>query len=328
MTKQEFCKNPNLEISDHFDGRCFSNPNGPEKHSFFSFLKWMTNRKAQPWPKKREIVQKKITEKRVSDGCHLTFINHSTVLLQWGGWNILTDPIWSERCGPFGILGPKRVHAPGVRFDDLPPIDLVLLSHNHYDHLDLPTLKRLNQEHHPQFLTGLGNKQLLKNAGISSVTELDWWQEMSPKQDLKVAFVPAIHFSARTVFDRNRTLWGGFVLSNSSGIVYFAGDTGYGPHFKQIRDRFGSPNLALLPIGAYEPRWFMEPIHLSPLDALQAHEDLKAGKSMGIHFGTFRLTDEGIDAPIEELKLGLQKKGISSDTFFTLKPGEVCLLEL
>lgn len=324
MTKLELSKNrKERKTSDHFDGKRFFNPQGPDERSFLSFLKWQWSRKALPWPKKRDLVLKTLPRERLdSNECVITFVNHSTVLIQWEGLNVLTDPIWSERCGPMGLLGPKRVHPPGLAFEHLPPIDLVLISHNHYDHLDVRTLKKLNSLHHPRFITGLGNKKLLHKHGINRVEELDWWEEIGFTDFLKIAFVPAKHFSARSLLDRNRSLWGGFVLSASSGCIYFAGDTGYGFHFKKIYETFGPPRLALLPIGAYEPRWFMEPVHLSPEEALNAHHELKAKTSVGIHFGTFHLSDEGIDEPWKKLKNSMVLNGISDEAFWVLQPGQ------
>jgi L-ascorbate metabolism protein UlaG (beta-lactamase superfamily) len=236
--------------------------------------------------------------------------------------NILTDPIWSKRCGPFGITGLKRVSAPGVRFEDLPPIDIVLVSHNHYDHMDIPTLKMLRKVHNPLFCVSLGNKEKLEKKGFTNIYEFNWWEQQTLTENLKVTYVPGQHFSRRGLWDRNKTLWGGFILEGSQGPIYFAGDTGYGAHFKQIHEKFGPLNFAILPIGAYQPEWFMSSVHMSPEDAVRAHLVLEAKASLAIHFGTFRLGDEAIDQPVEQLVIAMEKYGITPDQFWVLKPGE------
>lgn len=300
----------------------FSNLGGSDR-SIGDLLRWLSTRKPIPWPKSVPIGPTAQPPTSVSQGKVLvTFVNHSTVLLQTDEVNILFDPIWSKRAGPFSRSGPRRVHPPGILFKDLPPIHIVLISHNHYDHLDLPTLRRLKQKHHPRFISGLGNKPYLEKHRISPTFELDWWKTIKDPSGLKFTFVPARHFSARWLWDRNKTLWGGFVVHTSKGLIFFAGDTGYGDHFKMIKERLGAPILAFLPIGAFEPRWFMAPAHMSPSDAVQAHMDLGAKQSMGIHFGTFHMADEGIDEPTKKLKHALSEAHLSSKQFWTLKPGE------
>ena len=214
--------------------------------------------------------------------------------------NILTDPVWSERVSPFSWIGPRRHRAPGIAFGDLPPIDLVLLSHNHFDHLDLATLRRLAVEHKPDFLVPLKVAALLESHGIPTTRELDW-DESAEVKGVRVHCVPAVHFSARSGADRNRTLWCGYVIECIGGPIYFAGDTAAGPLFLEIRNRFGEPRLALLPIGAYKPHWMMSLVHMSPEEALSAHQQLGARTSVAIHHGTFQLADEGIDTPAREL---------------------------
>lgn len=304
-------------VSDHFDGKHFFYPNSKQP-SFFDVIKWMLTRESAAWPKNYPVKQTKPA--KTSEKLKVTFINHATVLLQWQGVNILTDPIWSERATPFSWFGPKRVHEPGVDFANLPPIDLVVISHGHYDHLDLPTLKQLNEKDFPLFLTGLGNKKLLQDHGIQNVKELDWWQSLIFKK-LAITFAPARHFSARWPWDKNETLFGSFIISSEDKHLYFAGDTAYGPHFKEIQRRFGNMQLALLPIGAFEPRWFMQYNHMSPIEALQAHDDLKAEISIGIHFGTFQLSDEAIDVPVNLINENRENR-----QFLLLAPGETIKL--
>jgi L-ascorbate metabolism protein UlaG (beta-lactamase superfamily) len=236
---------------------------------------------------------------RVEGGMlRVTFVNHTTVLLQTQGLNILTDPIWSERCGPVSWLGPRRVRPPGIRFEDLPPIDVVLLSHNHYDHCDLRTLKRLARTNAPRLIAPLGNRRFLERRGIPVLAEPDWWDAVAIAPGIVVTAVPARHFSGRGLFDRDRSLWAGFVIGTPSGSISFAADTGFGDHFALIRERLGEPRLALLPIGAFRPEWFMSRVHMSPEQAVEAHRLLGARTTVATHFGTFQLADDGeLEAP-------------------------------
>jgi L-ascorbate metabolism protein UlaG (beta-lactamase superfamily) len=208
-------------------------------------------------------------------------------------------------------IGPKRVIPPGIKYDDLPPIDIVLISHNHYDHMDIPTLSRLAKRDNPIIITGLGNQRTLSRSGIGNVKELDWWQEFT-KDKIDICFTPARHFSRRGAADYNMSLWGSFIIRTPRGVIYFLGDSGYGGFIKEICRRFGSIDLAFIPIGAYEPAWMMETVHLSPGEAMQVHKDLDSRLSVAIHFGTFQLTDEGIDEPVERLgKVVSQNSGAS-----------------
>jgi len=238
------------------------------------------------------------------------------------GIAILTDPIWSERASIVSWAGPKRVRKPGVAFDDLPHIDLVLLSHNHYDHLDLSTLNKLQQAFSPTILVAAGDAQLVGPLGFKEMFEHDWWDETLFREKLKITFVPAQHFSARGLHDRYRSLWGGYVIESQGRLVYFGGDSGYSKHFSDIKLRLGAPDIAMLGIGAYEPRWFMQPIHMNPAEAVRAHADLGARHSIGMHFGTFQLTPEAIDQPRADLTAALSRNGISNGEFVTLHEGE------
>jgi L-ascorbate metabolism protein UlaG (beta-lactamase superfamily) len=289
----------------HFDGKRFFNPEAPQARGFLDVLRWALTSRRESSPRFVAGLEPSKPPSRI-DGAELrvTLINHSTVLLQQTGANILTDPIWSERASPFAWIGPRRHRAPGVRFEDLPGIDLVLLSHNHYDHLDIATLRRLADRGVAQFIVPRGVARLLRWLGIGPVHELDWGEAFA-FGGVTIHSVPAQHFSARGLFDRNRTLWCGYVVEAAGRIVYFAGDTGFGDHFASvlagIRERFGPPRLALLPIGACEPRWFMSAMHMGPEEAAQAHEILGAQTSVAIHHGTFQLGDEAIDTPKKRL---------------------------
>ena len=311
-----------MRKSDHFDGNRYFNPGIPPRR-FKDLIKWLMTRRPTPWPKARKVPPPAKPSKSVHDQLIITFINHATMLIQWDGINFLTDPVWSERVSPFKWFGPKRVHPPGVLFEDLPPIHYILLSHNHYDHLDITTLRKLIKRDQPKILTGLGvGEWLHKKQKIENVIELDWWQSVNFPQKLKIIFTPTQHFSSRTLFDRDKTLWGGFAVNWDDELLYFSGDTAYCNVFKEIRKKFGSPRLALLPIGAYEPRWFTSSVHMSAEESLQAHLDLESKISLAYHFGTFRLTDEGIDDPPKSLMKEMERRGIPFETFWILEPGQ------
>jgi L-ascorbate metabolism protein UlaG (beta-lactamase superfamily) len=303
-------------VSDHFDGQRFHNhERGWQTEG--SFLKWQATRRRGEWPAHAEARYGPAPPRRVADGrlC-VTFINHSTTLIQMDGVNILTDPVWSERVSPVAFAGPKRHRPPGIRFEDLPPIDLILVSHNHYDHMDVDTLRAIDAP----IVTPLGNALLLRRHGIGNVLELDWWETTHHASGIEVSVVPARHFSARAISDRNRTLWGGFVISGRSGNVYFAGDTGWGSHFAEIGRRFAPIRAALLPIGSYLPRWFMQAAHIDPGQAVDAHFALGAATSVAIHFGTFALGDDGEYDPLRDLHAALDGKG--NPPFLVLDQGE------
>ncbi|HEX7828156.1 MAG TPA: MBL fold metallo-hydrolase [Thermoanaerobaculia bacterium] len=283
--------------SDHFDGKRFHNQQSGWQTEG-SFFKWQLTKTPTKWPAWVDATPGAPPPRRVESGVRITHINHSTVLIQMDGLNILTDPIWSERCSPVQWTGPKRHRPPGLRFEDLPPIDAVLVSHNHYDHMDVATLRRLRGV--PLFVP-LGNAALLERHGIPNAKDLDWWDDARVDPRVSVTFTPSQHFSARAVTDRNATLWGGFVISGPSGHVYFAGDTGWGRHYADIAQRFGPMRVALLPIGAYLPRWFMKPAHIDPAEAVEAHHVLQAKTSIAIHYGTWALGDDGMQQPVDDL---------------------------
>jgi L-ascorbate metabolism protein UlaG (beta-lactamase superfamily) len=228
------------------------------------------------------------------------------------------------RASPFSWIGPRRHRAPGIPFEDLPPIDIVLQSHDHYDHLDMPTQRRIRSQWQPRFVVPLGVRSRFEKHQIASgerIRELDWWQSVVISENLTITCVPARHFSGRGLRDRNKTLWSGYVIEAPAGVIYFAGDTGYGSHFEEIRRRFPEIRVAFLPMGAYLPEWFMGPVHISPADAVCAHEELGAATSIAIHFGTFHLADDAEDQPARELReaLALRK---AANRFWILGAGE------
>jgi L-ascorbate metabolism protein UlaG (beta-lactamase superfamily) len=313
-------------VSDHFDGQRFFNPGIRNDKSFFTFLKWQLTSDKVPWPKSAENqFQYKAFEPDSADKIYVTFINHATFLIRWKNFNILTDPIWSERASPVSFAGPKRVRPPGALFEDLPPIDLVVVTHNHYDHLDIPTLKRLKEKFNPEFRVALGDGPLLKENGISKVQEMDWHQsEMFKKEQesLELIYVPALHWSGRGLSDRFASLWGGFIFRSGERTIFYAGDTGYSKHFKEVTNKYGPFGLAMLPIGAYEPRWFMKENHMNPDDAMMAWQDIGSPPTLGMHFGTFPLTDEGLEDPVRDLQKAKEKMGQTAAPFIAPLEGQ------
>lgn len=311
--------------SDHFDGRIFYNMDRKtfaKQPSFFGVIReaWTTDHQKE-WPEHVEVAPQ-TPPKPGPDEVVITFVNHATVLIQWKGMAFVTDPHWTDRASPVTFSGPKRVHVPGVRWEDLPPINGIFLSHNHYDHLDAGTLARFARQGTPPLFAGLGHKKYLERFGVTDVREMDWWDNVSIAGDVTLTFVPAQHFSARSIWDRNRALWGGFVLELDGFVIYFAGDTAAGPHFEEIAKRFPKIDLALIPIGAYEPRWFMKFSHVNPEEAVQAHQILKPDLSIGIHWGTFQLTFEGREEPLTDLETARKRHGVPDAAFIVLQPGE------
>ncbi len=301
--------------SAHFDGAHFVTPDAPPKVGGFglegigALLKWQTTRTPGKWRAYREEPYGLPPPYEVKGGAmRVTFINHATTLIQFDGINVLTDPVYSERVSPFDFAGPSRVRPPGVKFESLPRIDVVVLSHNHYDHMDVATLKRISSTWPAaQFFAGLGNRAFLEGRGLSNVTELDWWDSRDVG-GVTVRSVPNQHFSNRGLFDADGTLWSAWVIEGTSGRAYFGGDTGYGAHFKAISEKLGPMRLAVVPIGAFKPEWFMAPIHMSPAEAVQAALDLKATTAVPMHYGTFPLADDGEDEPVEVLEAVLKEK--------------------
>lgn len=315
------------EVSENFNGTHFVNIGGNVIKTRGDLLKWkFGSNNRVVWPEWVDGTPYKPAENRVQgNDLRVIFVNHSTVLIQTQGLNILTDPIWSKRASPFSFIGPKRAHDPGVAFDDLPKIDIVLISHSHYDHMDIPTLKRLWDRDKPKIIVPLGNDTILTRAypEIQSFAT-DWNDVTVINETLNITTLPIYHWSARTPFDRNRALWASYMIEPKGGEpIYFAGDTGYrgGDIFRDIGEKYGPIRLALIPIGAYEPRWFMASSHVNGEEAVQIHRDIKARHSLGIHFGTFQLTDEGINDPVDALNT--IKANDPQLSFRALKPGEV-----
>lgn len=307
--------------TDNFNGKRFINPGRVKSKGFLDVIRWMSQRRQGEWRTQMHLPPGEKPVDKVESGLRITFVNHSTFLIQVDGLNILTDPVWSERTSPFTFAGPKRMRPPGIRLADLPDIHVVLLSHNHYDHLDIFTVRHLVKKYNPKFILPLGVGGFFRKQGLGNYEELDWWQVASINDSLQVESVPAQHFSGRGTFDRDATLWCGFVLKRRGGNLYYAGDTGYNDStFKEIGER-SQPQTAIIPIGAYQPQWFMRPIHCSPEEAVKIHLDLKASKSIATHFGTFPLADDGFADPVADLQRALEKLAVDSERFVVLKEG-------
>ena len=276
----------------------------------------MRTRQRTPWPERVALTAHDPPPSHVAPGrAAVTFIGHSTFLIRTASAVLLTDPVFTSHAGPFGRLGPRRVRPPALGPDHLPPIDMVLVSHNHYDHLQPSSLRLFRQT--ATYIAPLG----LSGYMGRKVRELDWWQSATV-DSATITAVPAQHFSARTPWDRDQTLWCGYVVEVDGITVYFTGDSGYSPHFAEIGARFPAIDVALLPIGAYEPRWFMTPAHMNPEEAVRAHLDVKPRLSIGMHFGTFQLTDEAIDDPLRALDRARAEHRVSADAFRVLDFGE------
>jgi L-ascorbate metabolism protein UlaG (beta-lactamase superfamily) len=318
----------------HHTGNGFRNLNLKEDHGFFEFLRWQWERTWKDLPSADsynfpvakndpEFLRDNRTKKT------LTWIGHATMLLQIGGLNILTDPQFSYRASPVQWAGPQRVVPPGVALEDLPHINIVIISHDHYDSLDTKTIRRLHSRaggDKTMFFVPLGLKRWLQKLGVINVIEMDWWDEHE-FGSLKIIATPMQHWSKRSPFARNNHLWASWIVMSSDFRFYFGGDTGYSPHFGETGNRYGPFDLAALPIGAYAPRWFMKNHHINPEEAVQAHSDLRARKSVGMHWGTFILTDEPLDEPPRRLKAAMKKQGLSDEDFLVLKHGETIILD-
>jgi len=318
-------------VSDHFDGERFFDRHGVPPKPQTDLLRWLVDRhwrgtKAK-WPARAPSPFADRPPPRVDGAAwRISYVGHASFLIQTAGLNMLFDPVWSQRASPVGFAGPKRVNDPGIAFADLPPVDVVLVSHAHYDHLDLPTLSRLAAAHRPRVITPLGNDAIMRKRDPAIAAEAyDWDDRVELGGGIAVTLLPSRHWSARSLFDRNMMLWASFVIDTPRGRIYFVADSGYGDgrHFRAARERHGRLALAILPIGAYEPRWFMRDQHMNPAESVQAFVDCGAELALGHHYGTFQLTDEAIDAPPIALADALQVTGVPAERFRTLQPGEV-----
>jgi L-ascorbate metabolism protein UlaG (beta-lactamase superfamily) len=334
-------------VSDHFDGKVFFNPGcrdipppgapGEEpqmRTSLWRWLRFILHCGWKKWPDRIDSLPGKAPAKRVSDGSIvITPIGHATFLIQLDGVNILTDPIWSDYCGFLHVPWTRRHRAPGVLLEDLPGINAVLVSHNHYDHLDIPTLTSLAKNGVKRSITALGNSGLIRRAGIASVDELDWWQQVRISKKVTVTLVPAQHCSSRGVLRGNMALWGGFVISGPSGNIYFAGDSGYCENFRKLSKWFSPIRAAILPISPYMPGNPNEKshspyprVHMRPEEAIHAHIDLGAETSIASHFQVFQLGVEGFEEPLSALKRVVARHNLRANAFIAPLPGQSVVL--
>ncbi len=308
-------------MSAPFDGKRYANPEGAPPHGFADFLRWRFTSKPGLWPKSvANPIVPKPPARVEGDDLLITYVGHVTILIQTAGLNILTDPVWSERASPTSWAGPKRVRAPGVAIDDLPQIDLILVSHNHYDHLDVATLQALAKRDRPRIVTALGNAKIMKLAA----DEMDWGDSLAIGNRARIIATPLQHWSARSFSDHNEALWVGFVIDVPGGAVFFAGDTGLGSGWwiDPVRTAVSDLRMALLPIGAYAPRWFMQDAHMNPPEAVEAFQRLGARHALATHFGVFPLADDAYDEPEREFMVARAAANIPPELFRTLQPGE------
>jgi L-ascorbate metabolism protein UlaG (beta-lactamase superfamily) len=314
-------------LSDHFDGLRFFEPGWVSRRGRLDFLRWQFTRKRGEWPEQAPSPFTDRPPRRVDgNNLRISFVGHASILLQTGSLNILLDPVWSERASPVTFAGPRRVNAPGIPFDDLPPINAVLVSHNHYDHLDATTLSALATPHRPRVIVPLGNDAIIRAADESVSAEAhDWGGKVWLSKQVSVTLAPMRHWSARGITDRNKALWAAFVIDTPAGRIYHVADTGYGTgsHFREAREKYGPFRLAILPIGAYEPRWFMHEIHMNPEEAVQAFRDCGAEYALAHHFGTFPMADDGYETAALAHAAALKAAGIPAERFRRLRPGEV-----
>ena len=314
-------------VSDHFDGTHFFDPYGAPPKNLTALLRWWASNGKAEWPDWYPSPYSDAPPARVAGKTwRLSYVGHASVLLQTAGLNILLDPVWSGRASPVTFAGPRRRNDPGIAFENLPPIDVVLVSHCHYDHLDVETLSRLTRAFHPRVITPLGNDTIMRDFDPAIRAEAyDWGDTITLSNGVAVTLAPMRHWSARHYLDRNKALWAAFIVGTPGGKIYHVGDSGYGDgyHFKTARERHGPFRLAILPIGAYEPRWFMRDQHMNPQEAVRALRDCGAEQALAHHFGTFQLADEAIDAPVLALSEACVAAGVCGERFRLLMPGQV-----
>ncbi|MGA8740585.1 MAG: MBL fold metallo-hydrolase [Terracidiphilus sp.] len=313
-------------VTDHFDGKQFHHAGlSSTDKSLIDLLRWKLFAKPSSWPQSVPARSGLKPDSSV-EGLRITAIGHASTLIQVAGINILVDPVWSDRASPFNWTGPRRRNPPAVALEDLPKIHAVLVTHNHYDHMDTATIGALWQTHKPAVISPLGNDTVIRRDAPSvNVQTGDWWQSFSLSDQVRATIVPAYHWSARNLGDRRFALWGGFILKTPAGLVYCAGDTAWqdGKIFADIRNRCGSPLVAILPIGAYEPRWFMKTQHTDPAEALQIAIDLGARHLLGVHWATFQLTDEPWDEPAKLLESAMRDRCPANLNARALRPGDI-----
>ena len=303
-------------VTDHFDGCCFFNPGGTPPGKFTDLIRWKLNGKKAVWPDRIDSPFHGLKpDLRVSpDAVAVTLVGHATFLIQFGALNLLTDPVWSERASPISFAGPKRVNPPAIAYKDLPKIDAVLLTHSHYDHMDVETLARLVADHDPLIVTPIGNDGVLKNdLPITTRFQVGDWHDVAYLNGkVRVHFEPCHHWSARGLRDRCMVLWSAFTIEATGAKLYHIGDTGFhdGINYRALREKHGDIDLAILPIGAYEPRWFMAANHMNPTETVKAFQDLRARRMMIVHWGTFRLGDEPVHFPPIDIRKALEAADI------------------
>jgi L-ascorbate metabolism protein UlaG (beta-lactamase superfamily) len=299
----------NYKKSNHYNGQSFENPKGNySAYNFFNLVKWKTFSSVHDWPSKIPLQDLTFIPRKIdSTSIIVTYIGQSSILIQSSTLNILIDPIWNIRASQFDFGGPKRVHPPGILFESLPKIDVVLISQNGYDHMDAETLLKLEQKYSPDFIVPLGNALKMKSFGVKKISELDWWDSKILDNNINLTLTPSKHLAPRALWFNHESLWGGYYLKIGNKSIYFSGDTGHGSHFLDIYKKLGAPDLALLPIGGYSPRWLMNEYFMNPEEAVNAHMTLNAKNTIGIHFGTFNLSDEPIELPLQDLELAKEK---------------------